>query len=355
MNRKLVGILVCMLLIASISNVFGVKNQTQIHDVGIVSINSPVDDGPAQKFPVAVTIKNYGNFEECCFKTRVKIGEIVGTDWIEEYNETVCLPGSIQIGEEVDLTDFPDWEPDFLAEGITCTKEYKVIACTELEDPLDENPDNNCKNVTIRLDYWHDVGVDVINSPDSCISAGAQSIEAIVENLGTFPELALDATAEIKKDVITVWGPVTISNIDLTVPLGGTQLLNFGSYTFIDEGPYELTVCIPLAVDDFPANNCLTKTIIYDITPPEKLFYFCIPLGFGMLCFGIFNIGVVRDVLCGLEKVQWRVNTVPTGTPTALSGGNTWELIHWFRVGGPCSDSISAEVFDTAGNSAIFT
>ena len=89
MNRKLVGILVCMLLIASISNVFGVKNQTQIHDVGIVSINSPVDDGPAQKFPVAVTIKNYGNFEECCFKTRVKIGEIVGTDWIEEYNNTV--------------------------------------------------------------------------------------------------------------------------------------------------------------------------------------------------------------------------------------------------------------------------
>lgn len=273
MKKKIIGILLCMLLIASISIVMVVTSQTLPHDVGVLSIDSPINNGPAQKFPVKVSIKNYGDNQECCFKTKVKIGEIVGTTWILEYEEEEPLPvppGTIDPGEVIQLDYFPDWTPDFLLEEITGTKTYKIEACTDL--PGDNDPTNDCKNVTITLDFWHDIRVNSISSPGACISTGVHTIEAIVENLGTFPEMDLTATAEIVKGPDIVFSE-TITNIDLNTPLGGTKLLNFGTYDFsiLGEGIYELTVCIPLAVDDLPANNCLTQTILVDVTAPSTL------------------------------------------------------------------------------------
>lgn len=250
------------------------ENQTYNHDVGVFSINSPIYNGPAQTFPVEVTITNYGIYPECCFMTKIQIGEIVGSTWIIEYEDEIALPSYIDPGQFIDFT-FPDWTPDFLAEGITGTKDYKIEACTHLEDPPDQDPTNDCKSVIITLDFWHDVAVDVITSPDTCISTGTQSIEAVVINLGTFPELGLTASAEIKKGGVTVWGPAYIYGIDLNVPLGGTKYLNFGTFDFPVQGIYELTVCIPLAVDDLPANNCLTKKIcVDDVTAPTTTHIF---------------------------------------------------------------------------------
>lgn len=47
------------------------------HDVLLKSINTPVDDGPAQTLDVEVTIKNIGQYQECCYKTNVQIGTVV--------------------------------------------------------------------------------------------------------------------------------------------------------------------------------------------------------------------------------------------------------------------------------------
>jgi len=46
-----------------------------LHDVGCVNLSGP-ESGLAQTFPVSGTIKNFGQYEECCFKTNVEITEI---------------------------------------------------------------------------------------------------------------------------------------------------------------------------------------------------------------------------------------------------------------------------------------
>jgi len=45
------------------------------HDVGCTNVSKP-KSGPAQTFPVNVTIKNFGQYDECCFKTYVEITEL---------------------------------------------------------------------------------------------------------------------------------------------------------------------------------------------------------------------------------------------------------------------------------------
>ncbi len=46
-----------------------------LHDVGTMSIEGPAD-GPAQTFPMEATIKNVGQYDECCFKTYAQVAEI---------------------------------------------------------------------------------------------------------------------------------------------------------------------------------------------------------------------------------------------------------------------------------------
>ena len=45
------------------------------HDVGAINVSSPTS-GPAQSFPVKGVIKNFGQYDECCFNTYVEITEI---------------------------------------------------------------------------------------------------------------------------------------------------------------------------------------------------------------------------------------------------------------------------------------
>jgi hypothetical protein len=49
-----------------------------LHDIEIVSIDSPTESGPAtEDIPVEVTIKNMGAFPECCFFVNTQIGQTV--------------------------------------------------------------------------------------------------------------------------------------------------------------------------------------------------------------------------------------------------------------------------------------
>ena len=45
-----------------------------LHDIAVVGLNSPAEDGPAQTLPVECTIKNVGQYQECCYQTQVDIG-----------------------------------------------------------------------------------------------------------------------------------------------------------------------------------------------------------------------------------------------------------------------------------------
>ncbi len=45
------------------------------HDIEITSIDSPCEDGPGKTYPVQATIKNVGQYAECCIPINIKISE----------------------------------------------------------------------------------------------------------------------------------------------------------------------------------------------------------------------------------------------------------------------------------------
>ncbi len=105
------------------------------------------------------------------------------------------------------------------------------------------------------------------------IKPGINDIDVIVKNYGTFPKENLTCYAEI-------WEYITdpengtkvysdeISNIDLLVPLGGTEFLEFVDFNFTNEGRYGLFLNLPAIPDDKEGNNQERWSIAVDDTEP---------------------------------------------------------------------------------------
>jgi hypothetical protein len=127
------------------------------HDVGCINLIGP-ETGPAQTFPVKVTIKNFGQYDECCFKTYVEISELD-----TEYEDYKCTT-NIEPGQEIELV-LNDWTPDFLKYETSGIKNYTMNVWTDMDDPPDENPDNDLFTKSIQLDFYHDVGIKGVVSP----------------------------------------------------------------------------------------------------------------------------------------------------------------------------------------------
>ncbi len=79
-----------------------------------------------------------------------------------EYEEEVCIEKIIP-GEEKTLA-FDDWTPDFLQYETSGEKTYIAKMWTALKDPLDKNPANDLYQITLTLDYFHDVEVTYVTS-----------------------------------------------------------------------------------------------------------------------------------------------------------------------------------------------
>ena len=164
MKKKILGIFVCTVLIASISNIMVVIGQTPLeHDVGVTAIEEPTSGCASDwdaAFPVEVTIKNFGTNEECCFKVKVEIGE-VGAGGLPEYQEYQCI-ATIEPEEKIVL-DFGEWTPKELADKTPFCNDYYVKAWTELEDPQDQNATNDCLTKIITINMPAVAAVEEIN------------------------------------------------------------------------------------------------------------------------------------------------------------------------------------------------
>jgi hypothetical protein len=105
------------------------------------------------------------------------------------------------------------------------------------------------------------------------IQPGVENIEAIATNHGTFNELDLTCWAEIYDFIDdpengTLLYEDNITNIDLDVPLGGTETLIFDDFNFAREGLYGLFLDMPDEDDDIPKNNAVSWGVYVDDTDP---------------------------------------------------------------------------------------
>jgi len=104
------------------------------------------------------------------------------------------------------------------------------------------------------------------------IQPGSESIESVVKNYGTFAYEDLTCYAQISEFITdpengTELWTGEIGNIDLS-PLGGYDDLDFGSFTFADEGRYGLFIQLPADPDDIEGNNEMKYGIGVDDTDP---------------------------------------------------------------------------------------
>jgi hypothetical protein len=129
-----------------------------MHDIEITSIDSPCENGPGQTYPVQAKIKNVGQYTECCIHIDINI-----SDLISEYSDSACQGESIEPGETRTF-NFDNWTPDFLQNETTGSTEHTVNA--EIHMFGDKNPGNDMITEDFKLDYWHDVGIDGISSPN---------------------------------------------------------------------------------------------------------------------------------------------------------------------------------------------
>ena len=81
-----------------------------------------------------------------------------------EYQDYRCTD-TIDPGEEQTF-EFNDWTPEYLSEETTATKKYLLKAWTDMEEPMDENPYNDLFTKIIDLEFFHDVGIKEIISPN---------------------------------------------------------------------------------------------------------------------------------------------------------------------------------------------
>ena len=79
-----------------------------------------------------------------------------------EYSEYICTD-TIDPGEEQNF-EFNDWTPEFLSEETTGNKKYILKAWTDMEEPVDENPENDLFFEIIDLEFFHDIGIKEIIS-----------------------------------------------------------------------------------------------------------------------------------------------------------------------------------------------
>lgn len=108
----------------------------------------------------------------------------------------------------------------------------------------------------------------------SYVPLGTESIEAIAENVGTFPEEDMTCYAEIYEFITnctsgTLVYDDNITGIDIPEPLGGEETLTFDDYNFAHEGGYLLKINLTDDDDDL-SNNKYYWEIGCDGTPPTS-------------------------------------------------------------------------------------
>jgi hypothetical protein len=110
---------------------------------------------------------------------------------------------------------------------------------------------------------------------DTYIAPGNKDIKALARNYGTFPETGMSCTADLYEYITDCENATHLQSweetgIDITEPLVGELELDFGDYTFVDEGFYGLFLELTDDDDDELGNNLFAYGIGVDDTPPES-------------------------------------------------------------------------------------
>lgn len=221
------------------------------NDVGIVSIDSPVNGLLTDSEPVTVSIRNFGIENQSSIPVSFQVD---GGEWTDEvYNGLISSNTNDQYTFEVTA--------DLSIPGTT----YQIMAKTNLGS--DQNSENDTVSFFVSHLYAHDLGITNISSPvsGSYLSAG-ETVIVTIKNYGAITQTDFEVSYVLN-------GGTPVTEI-VPGPIFSESEIDFTFVTTVDLsdiGNYELLSYTSLPEDADASNDNFTTSIANSLCQPTQL------------------------------------------------------------------------------------
>ncbi|MBE0638243.1 MAG: hypothetical protein IH598_06975 [Bacteroidales bacterium] len=218
-------------------------------DVGILSIDAPIDGALSEAEPVTVTLFNYGTDEQINIPMtfQVDAGEPV----------TEIFEGPLPGGESVQFTF------EATANLGLVGQTYTITVTAELDGDLVPENDTLTKNVLFLPP--DDIGVQAVVAPVSGSGMTAEEeITVLVENFGTNEQNSVTISYVLNGNTVT-------EQFESSLPMGEDSLFTFitlGNFMAVDV--HELKAFTSLEGDFSPLNDTVTVLITNSMCQPQS-------------------------------------------------------------------------------------
>lgn len=209
-------------------------------DVGVIAVTAPVNGALTANEVVTVTLKNFGLNPANNFPVNYQING--GTVVTETYSAGAIAPNST-------TTYSFTSNGDFSTVGNYDVKAYTAMVGDQFL------PNDTLVTVVSHLSP-NDIGVTIINSPNSANNIGMEDIDVTIENFGTVNQSNFDVAYTIDG------GTPVIETITSTLTAGATMNYTFtvqGDFTAL--GSFDIVAYSSLTGDADNSNDTTYKTV----------------------------------------------------------------------------------------------
>ncbi|MFT5215315.1 MAG: subtilisin-like proprotein convertase family protein [Glaciecola sp.] len=223
----------------NVAGVFQIAPNTT-NDVGVVSVDTPMDATLTNAETVTVTVFNFGENLASGFDVTYQVDG--GVTITEAFVGTLASQTSAQhtFGTTADLS----------TEGQT----YAIMSCTDYT--IDEDNGNDCVTVNVIHVAANDIGVIEITAPTSGEGLGSETVTVTIENFGTADQSGFNV------NYIIDGGSPVVETVAKTVAAGNTISYSFTTLANLSSvGTYSFTSSSLLVGDADASNNTASRMV----------------------------------------------------------------------------------------------
>lgn len=220
-----------------------------IIDLGVASIDAPVNGDLSDEEPITISVFNYGESDQ----------SNIPVCYFVDGGEVICetIPGTLAPGNELQYTFSTTADMSIVGES------YEITAYTNLAD--DVHPENDTTLKTVVHLFTNDLGIaEILNPVPGGGYTDEEEIIVAVRNFGILPQNGFEVNYQLDDVLVSEQVPDTLK-MDSTLNYTFSQSADLMAY-----GTYQLTVYTSLPNDENPGNDTIFAEIVSDFCQPES-------------------------------------------------------------------------------------
>jgi subtilisin-like proprotein convertase family protein len=301
------------------------------NDVGVVSIDSPVDGSLTNAETVTVSVFNFGESSASGFEVTYQVDG--GTLITEAFVGTLASAATAQhvFSATADLS----------TEGQT----YSITACTHYT--TDEDNANDCSSLNVKHIAANDIGVTEITTPVTGEGLGSETVTVVIENFGTVDQSGFNV------NYIINGGTPVVETVAATVSAGNTISYSFTTLANLTSvGVYNFTSSTLLVGDADATNNTASKVVAnFACFTETNAVDFPIGPNNGTVTESV--ISVTNDIIISDVNVTINLNHTWDGDiEIKLVGPDNTEVM-LSNLNGGSGDNYTNTIFDSSASTSI--